>query len=152
MARVIRRWRAAVALAVATAAAVVGSPPGGGGVAAHSSCRSPLESTWSNSCRIGGINGAWKNCPGPCPRDPDRKNYRVEQFRRGQWIPFVYYKNNHSGTFWVVGAEVRMRAVQALVWVCCVLLRCMARGVGPRRAADSAVQRQHQPLPLAHIV
>ncbi|KAK1865256.1 hypothetical protein I4F81_007790 [Pyropia yezoensis] len=99
MARVIRRWRAAVALAVATAAAVVGSPPGGGGVAAHSSCRSPLESTWSNSCRIGGINGAWKNCPGPCPRDPDRKNYRVEQFRRGQWIPFVYYKNNHSGGF-----------------------------------------------------
>lgn len=99
MARVVRRWRAAVALVVlATAAAVVGSPPGGGGVVAHSSARSPLDRTWSNACRIGGMNGSWKNCPGPCPRDPDRKTYRVEEFRRGQWFPFVYYKNNHSGT------------------------------------------------------
>ncbi|GAB0490233.1 hypothetical protein MMPV_001465 [Pyropia vietnamensis] len=99
MARVVRRWRAAVALAVVTAGAVVGSPPSGGGVAAHSSCLHPLESTWSNACRIGGMNGAWKNCPGPCPHDPDRKVYKVESFRRGQWFPLVYYKNNHSGGF-----------------------------------------------------
>lgn len=99
MARVGRRLRTTIALVVAAAAAAaVGSPPGGGGAAAHSSTIRPLESTWSNACRVGGINGAWKNCPGPCPRDPDRKSYRVEEFRRGQWFPLIYYKNNHSGT------------------------------------------------------
>lgn len=101
MARLGRRLRATIALVVAAAAVAVGSPPGGGGggVAAHSSTLRPLESTWSNACRVGGINGAWKNCPGPCPRDPDRKSYRVEEFRRGQWFPLIYYKNNHSGGF-----------------------------------------------------
>lgn len=97
MERVVRRWRAAMGLVLVAAAAAVGSSPGGGRVAAHSSCVHPLESTWSNACRIGGMNGSWKNCPGPCPRDPDRKNYKVETFRRGQWFPLVYYKNNHSG-------------------------------------------------------
>lgn len=67
--------------------------------AAHSSCVEPLEYTWSNACRRGGVNGNIKWCPGPCPRDPVRKNYKVTTYRRGQWFKFVYYRNNHQGAW-----------------------------------------------------
>lgn len=125
MARLGRRLRATIALVVAAAAVAVGSPPGGGGggVAAHSSTLRPLESTWSNACRVGGINGAWKNCPGPCPRDPDRKSYRVEEFRRGHWFPLIYYKNNHSG---MLGGGAQGRRWRGCG--CCPFLRCMRGG------------------------
>lgn len=84
---------AALLLVAAAAAAVVPKA-----VHAHSSCVEPLEYTWSNACRRGGINGNVKWCPGPCPRDPVRKNYKPRTYRRGQWFKFVYYKNNHRGT------------------------------------------------------
>lgn len=92
------RVRAAIlagVLLVAAAAAVTVVPKA---VDAHSSSVEPLEYTWSNACRRGGINGNIKWCPGPCPRDPVRKNYKPRTYRRGQWFKFVYYKNNHRGT------------------------------------------------------
>lgn len=91
------RLRAAIlaaVLLVAAAAAVTVVPKA---VHAHSSSVEPLEYTWSNACRRGGINGNIKWCPGPCPRDPVRKNYKPRTYRRGQWFKFVYYKNNHRG-------------------------------------------------------
>lgn len=91
-----RPWRAAAAL-VLTVAAAAGTSSPLTGVAAHSSVIEPLDRTWSNSCRIGGINGAGKWCPGPCPRDPERKNYQVRTYRRGQSMKLIYYRNNHSG-------------------------------------------------------
>eukprot|EP00168_Porphyra_purpurea_P009200 TRINITY_DN221_c0_g1_i7.p1 TRINITY_DN221_c0_g1~~TRINITY_DN221_c0_g1_i7.p1 ORF type:complete len:319 (-),score=3.96 TRINITY_DN221_c0_g1_i7:419-1375(-) len=90
------RWGSpAVALLLLIAAALAANS----GVDAHSSCIFPLEYTWANACRRGGINGAIKWCNGPCPRDPVRKNYKIESFRRGQWFPFDYYRNNHNGGF-----------------------------------------------------
>lgn len=83
---------AALLLLVAAAASAVPAR-----VDAHSSCVEPLEYTWSNACRRGGVNGNVKWCPGPCPRDPVRKNYKPRTYRRGQWFKFVYYKNNHRG-------------------------------------------------------
>lgn len=89
----LRRAIPAVLLLVVTSACAVRTA-----VDAHSSCVEPLEYTWSNACRRGGINGNVKWCPGPCPRDTVRKNYHVKTYRRGQWFKFVYYKNNHKGT------------------------------------------------------
>jgi len=66
---------------------------------AHSSLRYPLERTQDISCRIGSIQPRHhKNCPGPCSRQKNRDNYKVLTFKRGETIPLVYYKNNHSGT------------------------------------------------------
>ncbi|OSX69554.1 hypothetical protein BU14_1399s0002, partial [Porphyra umbilicalis] len=91
-----RHWGApAVAVVLVVAAALTANA----GVDAHSSCINPLEYTWSNACRRGGVNGNIKWCSGPCPRDPVRKNYHIQTYRRGQWFPFDYYRNNHSGGF-----------------------------------------------------
>lgn len=89
------RRRAIPAVLLLVVAAVSGAHTP---VDAHSSSIVPLEYTWSNACRRGGINGNVKWCPGPCPRDTVRKNYKITTYRRGQWFKFVYYRNNHSGT------------------------------------------------------
>lgn len=69
-------------------------------VAAHSSLVSPLEETYENACRLGGVNRhKGVNCPGPCPTKRKRKNYRVVTFRRGQRTPIEYLRNNHKGGF-----------------------------------------------------
>jgi len=76
-----RHWGApAVAVVLVVAAALTANA----GVDAHSSCINPLEYTWSNACRRGGVNGNIKWCSGPCPRDPVRKNYHIQTYRRGQ--------------------------------------------------------------------
>lgn len=69
-------------------------------VAAHTSLVKPLEETYDNACRIGGINRhKGVNCPGPCPTKRRRRNYRIETFRRGQRTPVEYLRNNHKGGF-----------------------------------------------------
>jgi len=68
-------------------------------VSSHSALIDPLNRDFDESCRIGGRAPYWKNCQGPCSREPLRRYYQVKEFRRGQNIPVVYYKNNHKGTF-----------------------------------------------------
>jgi len=68
-------------------------------VSSHSALIDPLNRDWDESCRIGGRPPFWKNCHGPCSRQPLRHYYHVKEFRRSQNIPVVYYKNNHKGTF-----------------------------------------------------
>lgn len=102
------RRRAILAVLLLVAAAVSGAHTP---VDAHSSSLVPLEYTWSNACRRGGINGNVKWCPGPCPRDTVRKNYKITTYRRGQWFKFVYYRNNHSGTLLAGCATLSRRSL-----------------------------------------
>lgn len=102
------RRRAIPAVLLLVVAAVSGAHTP---VDAHSSSLVPLEYTWSNACRRGGINGNVKWCPGPCPRDTVRKNYKITTYRRGQWFKFVYYRNNHSGTLLAGCATLSRRSL-----------------------------------------
>lgn len=85
---------------VAALTVVVGCVTTSVHVAAHSSLVSPLEETYDNACRIGGVNRhKGVNCPGPCPTKKKRRNYRVVTYRRGQRTPIEYLRNNHKGGF-----------------------------------------------------